>query len=161
MSFRRKGVREVSFKINYEPELVDLVRSLDAVGFTARDPVAVNGTQVSPRSVLLALLSRQAPQKPARDVEALRVVVVGRERGRHVANTIEAWTRYTVQPPLSAVARDTGFPASIAAQMLGRGEIHGTGVAAPENVVPPVAFFQELAKRDIRVRRWRTAPSTS
>ncbi len=160
-SFRRKGVREVSFKINYEPELVDLVRSLDAAGFTAREPIAVNGTQISPRAMLLAVLSRQAPQKPARDVEALRVVVVGRERGRRVAKTIEAWTRYTIQPPLSAVARDTGFPASIAAQMLARGEIHGTGVAAPENVVSPVAFFQELAKRDIRVRRWRTAPSTS
>jgi len=160
-SFRQKGVREVSFKINYQPELVNLVRSLDAAGFTAREPVAVNGTQVSPRSMLLALLSQQAPQKPARDVEALRVVVAGRERGRRVVDCMEAWTRYTVRPPLSAVARDTGFPASIAAQMLARGEIQGTGVAAPENVVPPTSFLEELEKRKIRVRRWRTALSTS
>ena len=161
VSFRSRGVREVSFKINYEPELVDLVRSLDAAGFTAREPVAVNGTQVSPRSMLLALLSRQAPQKPARDVEALRVVVVGLERGRRVVHSMEAWARYTVQPSLSAVARDTGFPASIAAQMLARGEIHGTGVAAPEKVVPPAPFFRELGKRNIRVRGWRTAPRTA
>jgi saccharopine dehydrogenase-like NADP-dependent oxidoreductase len=160
-SFRGKGVREVSFKINYEHELVNVVRSLDAVGFTAREPVAVNGTQISPRSMLLVLLSRQGPQKPARDVEALRVVVAGRERGRRVVNAMEAWARYTVQPPLSAVARDTGFPASIVAQMLVRGEIQGTGVAAPENVVPPAPFFRELGKRNIRVRRWRASASAS
>ena len=33
-SFRKKGVREVFFKINYDPKLVDLVRSLTDAGFT-------------------------------------------------------------------------------------------------------------------------------
>lgn len=114
ISFRARGVREVSFKINYEPELVELVRNLISVGFTAREPVAVNGTSVSPRAMLLAILSQQAPRKPARDTEALRVVVAGRRRGRSVAVVMEAWARYSLRPPLSAVARDAGFPAAIA-----------------------------------------------
>ncbi len=37
-SFRKKGVREVFFKINYDPKLVGLVRSLVDAGFTEREP---------------------------------------------------------------------------------------------------------------------------
>src|ERR1700724_2289599 len=45
-SFRKKGVREVFFKINYEPQLVNLVQNLAHTGFTSREPIAVNGTRV-------------------------------------------------------------------------------------------------------------------
>lgn len=77
-SFRKKGVREVFFKINYDAKLVELVRSLVDAGFTGSEKVAVNGVQVSPRAVLLALLQKKAPTKTPLDVEALRVVVTGR-----------------------------------------------------------------------------------
>jgi len=66
-----------------------------------------------------------------------------------------------LRPQLSAVARDTGFPAAIAAVMLGRGEIRGAGVQAPENVVPPEPFFAELKKRDFRFRSWQMKESRS
>jgi lysine 6-dehydrogenase len=155
MSFGSKGVREVHFKINYAPDLVNRVRDFAALGLTESERVAVDGTRVSPRALLVTLLNRRAPHLPARDVEALRVVVTGREKGRRVARASEAWAQYSVRPSLSAVARDTGFPAAIAAQMLARGEIQGVGVQAPENVVPPERFFQELEKRAIRVRRWK------
>jgi saccharopine dehydrogenase-like NADP-dependent oxidoreductase len=155
MSFRSKGVGEVHFKINYAPELVDRVRDFTALGLTESERVAVDGTCVSPRALLVLLLNRCAPRLPARDVEALRVVVTGREKGRRVAKAIEAWAKYSVRPSLSAVARDTGFPAAIAAPMLARGEIQGVGVQAPENVVPPQIFFEELEKRAIRVRQWK------
>jgi hypothetical protein len=42
--------------------------------------------------------------------------------------------------------------------MLGRGEIRGTGVQAPENVVPPQPFFGELKKRGFRFRKWDVKP---
>ena len=153
-SFRKKGVREVFFKINYEPQLVNLVRNLVETGFTSRDPIAVNGAQVAPRSVLLALLQSKATTKTPKDVEALRVVVTGRRGKRRTATAMEMWADYSTRPQLSAVARDTGFPAAIAAVMLGRGEIQGVGVQAPENVVPPRPFFAELKKRGFRFRSW-------
>ncbi len=157
-SFRKKGVKEVCFKINYDPKLVSLVRDLDQAGLTSREPVAVNGTRVAPRSVLLSLMQQRAPKKMARDVEALRVVVTGRSKGRRVASAMEMWADYSTRPQLSAVARDTGFPAAIAAVMLGRGEIRGTGVQAPENVVPPAPFFNELTKRGFTFRQWKLRP---
>lgn len=153
-SFRGRGVREVFFKINYPAEMVNLVRSLSDAGFTSGEPVAVNGYKVPPREVLLALLRKKAPTKPAKDVEALRVVVSGSRNGATAASAMEMWASYTARPQFSAVARDTGFPAAIAALMLGRGEIRGAGVLAPENVVPPEPFFNELKKRGFRFRRW-------
>jgi saccharopine dehydrogenase-like NADP-dependent oxidoreductase len=154
-SFRSKGVREVNFKINYDPQLVGLIRNLTEVGFASREPMPVNGTRVAPREVLLALLSRKAPKVSAKDVETIRVIVRGRTDGRRVAAGAESTARYTSKPAFSAVARDTGFPAAIAALMLGRGQFSGVGVQAPENVVPPQPFFEELAKRHMPVRHWK------
>ena len=153
-SFRKKGVREVFFKINYDPQLVNLVRDLSHTGFTSREPIAVNGFRVAPRAVLLALMQKHATKKVPLDVEALRVVVTGRQNGRRAATAMEMWADHSVRPQLSAVARDTGFPAAIVAVMRGRGEIAGIGVQAPENVVPPGPFFTELKQRGFRFRRW-------
>jgi saccharopine dehydrogenase (NAD+, L-lysine-forming) len=153
-SFRKKGVREVFFKINYDPKLVELVRNLVDAGFTSRDVIAVDGVQVAPRAVLLALLQKKAPTKAPLDVEALRVVVGGKSKKKTVGLAMEMWADHTTRPQLSAVARDTGFPAAIAAVMHGRGEIPGVGVQAPENVVPPEPFFRELKKRGFTFRRW-------
>jgi lysine 6-dehydrogenase len=154
-SFREKGVREVFFKINYEPQLVNLVRGLVDTGFTSREPLQVNGTRVAPRAVLLALLQQHATKKTPLDVEALRVVVTGRRGKTRATTAMEMWAGHSTRPQLSAVARDTGFPAAIAAVMLGRGEIRGSGVQAPENVVPPEPFFAELKKRGFRFRTWQ------
>lgn len=51
------------------------------------------------------------------------------------------------------MARLTGIPASIAAQMVGRGEIkkNVTGVVAPEALIEPRKFLNELGKRSIRI----------
>jgi lysine 6-dehydrogenase len=114
----------------------------------------VNGTQVAPRAVLLALLQKKAPTKTPLDVEALRVVVTGRSEKKRVGAAMEMFADHTARPQFSAVARDTGFPAAIAAVMHGRGEIPGVGVQAPENVVPPKPFFNELKKRGFTFRRW-------
>jgi lysine 6-dehydrogenase len=160
-SFRKKGLREVFFKINYDPQLVSLVRGLAQTGFTSSEPLPVNGTRVAPRAVLLALLQKQAPAKAPRDVEALRVVVSGRCNGRQMASAMEMWAEHSTRPQLSAVARDTGFPAAIAALMLGRGEIQGVGVHAPENVVPSAPFFNELEQRGFRFRRWSAKPAAA
>lgn len=157
-SFRGRGVREVFFKINYPAELVNLVRNLSETGFTSREKIQVNGFKVAPREVLLALLQKHAPTKPPKDVEALRVVVTGRSRGKRTAAAMEMWAGNTTRPLMSAVARDTGFPCSIAGIMHARGEISGTGVIAPEIVVPPQPFFNELKRRGFTFRRWNFKP---
>ena len=43
----------------------------------------------------------------------------------------------------------TGIPASIAAQMIGAGQVEQKGVFAPEGCLNPDIFLAELSKRDI------------
>jgi saccharopine dehydrogenase-like NADP-dependent oxidoreductase len=172
LSFRGQGVREVSFKINYDPELVSVVKSLGKVGLLDRMPVQLNGTKIAPRSMVEHLLRGRCAQNdsPARDIEVIRVIVTGTRAGEGRTLTLDATSRYSTRPPLSAVARDTGFPASIVAQMLARGDIHATGVTVPEVAIPPMALFAALERRSIhlsgdghtgrRERLFRTANAT-
>src|ERR1700729_928409 len=143
-SFRKKGVREVFFKINYDPKLVELVRNLVDAGFTSCDPITVNGAKIAPRAMLLALMQKSSPTKTPLDVEALRVVVIGKQKKNPGGGAVKGGPTHPARPQLPAVARAPGSPAAIAAVMHGRGEIPGAGVQAPVNVVPPKPFFNEL-----------------
>lgn len=151
-SFRSRGVREVVFKINYDPQLIAAARLLRLLGLLDPHPVWIGGVQVAPRALLEQLLKRRAVSTASvRDVEILRVVVTGKKSGRRRRLSLDATTYYSLRPGFSAVARDTGFPASVAAQMIARGQIQATGVRAPEEVISPRLFFAELEKRGIRV----------
>ena len=59
-----------------------------------------------------------------------------------VAGTLPGWED-------AACNIDTGFPASILAQMIKSGKIAEKGFFSPEYVVPPEPFFEELGKRKI------------
>lgn len=72
------------------------------------------------------------------------LVATGRRDDRPVTLT------YTV---IGRMGPLTGIPASIAAQMVGGGQIAGRGVFAPEGCLDADVFLAELAKRDIEVKR--------
>lgn len=152
-SFRSRGVREVSFRINYDPRLIETTRLLQHLGLLSTQPTQVESVRVAPRAVLERLLKGRAVSTArVRDVEVMRVVAQGKKSGRPRRLQLDATTSFSLRPSLTAVARDTGFPASIAAQMIARGKIQGTGVRAPEEVVSPQPFFLELEKRGIQLR---------
>jgi lysine 6-dehydrogenase len=161
VSFRRQGVREVFFKINYDPQMIETVRLLSSMGLLEKEPVAVNGCHVEPRAFLEQLLKSRATggATPPRDAETVRVVVEGSKAGRKRRLSLDATTRYSTRPVFSAVARDTGFPISVAAQMLARGQITERGVLPPEIAIPAGEFLKELDKRGIRISGsgWRVA----
>lgn len=153
LSFSSQGVREVFFKINYDPQLIETVRLLRGLGLLEQAPVAVNGCQVAPRAFLEQLLKSRATggNAPPRDAETVRVVLEGTKAGRKRRLTLDATTRYSTRPVFSAVARDTGFPISVAAQMLARGEITAQGALPPELAIPAREFLRELDKRGIKI----------
>jgi lysine 6-dehydrogenase len=63
------------------------------------------------------------------------------------------------QPPLSAVARDTGVPPSIVAQLLLAGRIRERGVLPPEQCVPVRPFLDALAERGFLAKATVTRPA--
>jgi saccharopine dehydrogenase (NAD+, L-lysine-forming) len=145
-----RNARDVTFKLALEPELMDKFRLLDAIGLASREPVEIPGTgQVRPRDVLAAL-GRALPQ-PATglDSEIARVELDGERGGRPV--TVVAESRIEPDPGtgLGGGQRDTGFPPSIVAQMLARGEVRGPGLFSPEESLDADRFFEELGRRGI------------
>jgi saccharopine dehydrogenase-like NADP-dependent oxidoreductase len=155
VSFKKQGVREVSFRIAFPGELTGRLRFLHGLGMTATTPLQVDGTRVVPRDVLLALLAAQPASVatgPVDEYEVLRVTVRGRRAGESVEIEDVSDCHVPGIPDWKlGVDVDTGCPPSIVAQMLIRGEIAARGVLPPERAVPPEPFFAALAQRGMRI----------
>jgi saccharopine dehydrogenase-like NADP-dependent oxidoreductase len=164
LTFKHRGVREVTFRQGFEPAFLERLQFVVRLGLadTAPVPLSANGTRagssdahaVSPRRLLQVLLSRfPAPEvvgRPNRS-EVLRTLVVGTRAGRSVAVSADCRVGpragWGVGPDI-----DTGAPPSIAVQLLASGEMPMCpGVWAPEQVVPVEPFLRELRRRGMRV----------
>jgi saccharopine dehydrogenase-like NADP-dependent oxidoreductase len=160
LSFRDRGIREVTFRQGFESEFTDKLRFLVQLGLSdtavLESSVAgtSNGSGVVPRDVLLALL-RRFPHpvpigKPDR-YEVLRAVAVGTSRGRRTTVTADCHAPgnagWGIGPDIN-----TGAPPSIAVQLMLSSELPiRPGVWAPEQAVPLEPFVRELRRRGMRV----------
>ena len=154
--YQSKGIREVFFKINYwgmDPETVEKIRVLAEFGFGGRDPIEVKGQQVVPRDLMLALLSEHVPpitdylapaqQTPPNWVQEMSTEVRGRQGDQDVLYRVSTLTCKSALP--------TGVAPSIVSVWLAQGRIP-PGVHAPESVIDPLPFFEELKKREIQTQ---------
>lgn len=153
VTFKDKGIRECSFRINYwgmSPEAFAKVRLLAELGFASSEPVNVRGAEVSPRDMLVTLLADYIPaldafvQEPAGRTHWTKEIVTevrGTKHGREFTYRLG-----TLTPDGS---RPTGVAPSIMAQWLAAGRVPGPGVFPAEAVVDPLPFFEALKKRNI------------
>lgn len=145
-AFRDRGLRECAFFLAHDPVQLERLRLLIGLGLTETMP---GPRGVAPRDVLLDAF-RRLPTPPdfIDDRDYLAVVVSGEEATRSGARFLTGVVRMTAtpqrRPPLSAVARDTGFPPAIVAGMILDGRIRERGVRAPEECVPVRPFFDAL-----------------
>jgi saccharopine dehydrogenase-like NADP-dependent oxidoreductase len=155
-SFKEKGVRNVNWKeggpkgwhLDYE--------LLVKLGLMDKKPIAVSGVSVSPRNFFLQLLREKSLLGHPEDVtpedyECSRVEVMGEKGGQQAEIQLEVLCRSKREWKASSAQYGVGIPASIVAQMLGKGQIEKKGVLPPENCVDPEALFRELALRDMPV----------
>jgi saccharopine dehydrogenase-like NADP-dependent oxidoreductase len=153
LSYRDRGVREVSFKIAFDPEFIDRVRFLRDLGMASSDLIDVGGVQVRPIDVANRVAMSQ---RPARRVgrldqyEVVRAIVKGLAGGRKATWVVDLHTRGM---PAWGIGLDidTGSPPAVAAQMLAAGEITVAGAAPPELSVPCAPFFKRLRQRKMEV----------
>ena len=64
------------------------------------------------------------------------------------------WEEADTENGISAMGRVTGFPAAIAAKLIGRGEIEKRGIVAPEDAIEGRVyqhFMEELTEKNITV----------
>lgn len=157
LSYRAKGIRECSFKIAYEPALIRRMKLLIDLGLAGRRP---GPRGVAPREVLLDCFRRLPPPPDfIDDRDSLAVVVEGEDAKGPITVRYDLTAGPQRRPPLSAVARDTGFPAAIVARMIVEGRIRARGVLPPERCVPAAPFLAALAERGMRARRTLTRPA--
>ena len=157
-SYADRGIRNVEWRLGLPPAHTLPLRALVASGMASTEPVQVDGRDVSPRDVLIAVLARQggAPEDPGA-LERLRAHVVGERGGEHVE--VDADLPLTQRPEwgTDSGTYSTGVPPSVTAQLLASGQALRTGVGGPEVIVPVEAFFAALATRgmhaEIAVRR--------
>ncbi len=156
VTFRDKGIRECTFKINYwgmSPEAFAKLKLLADLGFAGGKTVEVKGTPINPRDMLETLLAGSIPplaafvQEPA-DPTQWRKEIVTEVRGTRNGKDL-IYRLGTLSPDGS---RPTGVAPSIAAQWLASGRIAAHGVFPPEAAIDAVPFFDELQRRGIITR---------
>jgi len=155
-SFKEKGIRNVNWKEGGPKGWQQDFQLIVAMGLMEREPLNVKGAVISPRDFFLELLRRKHllghPEEVVpEDCESARVQVVGKKRGQPVELQLDVVYHSKREWRVSSAQYGVGIPASIVAQMLGRGQIDRTGVLPPENCVNPPFFFGELGKRDMPV----------
>ncbi len=150
LSYKRKGVRECFFKIAYDPTLIERLKLLIDLGLTDPEPGRLG---VAPRQVLLDCF-RQLPPPPdfIDDRESLALVAIGEDARGPVEVRYDVTAFPQRRPPVSAVARDTGFPPAIVARMILAGGIRERGVRPPERCVPVKPFLEALHERGMHAR---------
>jgi lysine 6-dehydrogenase len=153
VSYRARGIRDVTFRIAFPGDLAPRLRFLRSLGLLETAPVRVGRTTVVPRDALRAVLAkpRGPASSPAPDeYEILRVAVRGSRGGTGVEHILDCHVPAMKEWGIG-VDIDTGAPPSIVAQMLVRGEIGIVGVHPPERAVAPEPFFEELVRRGMRI----------
>jgi saccharopine dehydrogenase (NAD+, L-lysine-forming) len=157
LSYRDRGIREVSFKIAFDPEFLDRVRFLRDLGLASHELLDVGGVKVRPVDVVNKVAMNQPPVKQVgrvKQYEVVRAIVKGTKQGKKVTWVVDCHTRGMPEWGLGLDV-DTGSPPAVAAQMLAAGEITVTGAVPPEVCVPCGPFFErlELRKMELKVTR--------
>jgi saccharopine dehydrogenase-like NADP-dependent oxidoreductase len=154
LTYKNKGIKEVSFKIAFAKDFTEKVKFLCDIGLSSNDPMEINGSKVAPIDVVNRLVMSQAPVKqvgPLKQYEVVRSVVKGTKNSKKITWIVDCHTTGKEEWNLGTDI-NTGSPPSIAAQMILNGDIKGNGVVAPEVAISPVLFFEELKKRNMFVK---------
>jgi lysine 6-dehydrogenase len=153
--YRSKGIKNCTFHIGFPDSIKEKLEFLHGLGFSGKIPVTVDGAEVKPVRVLKMMMDLQPedPNAKINDCDIIKTVVIGTRNGKRVEYELEAVCRPVKEWPelLGAQVYIGGAPAWTA-ELIRKGMIRETGVLAPEECIPPIAFFEEAAKREIYIK---------
>ncbi len=122
------------------------------LGFLDDAPLPVDGGSISPRQFLVRHLTPKLQfASNERDVIILRVTAWGLKQGRQRRVTYLLIDYRDLHTGLFAMNRTVGYTASIAAQMILKGQITAAGVLSPTRDVPPNDLLRELKARGMKL----------
>jgi lysine 6-dehydrogenase len=132
-------------------------RPLKQLGFLSETPLPGLDGQISPYQMIDKLLGPQLQYQPhEKDLVAMLNQFEGRKDGRPVRLTSRLLMERNLETGFMAMAQGVGYPASIAAQMIAKGEIPEKGVLSPMKHIPYGAFIEALRTRGIIIEEEET-----
>jgi saccharopine dehydrogenase (NAD+, L-lysine-forming) len=134
------------------PGMDEVLFGIRDLGLAMHDTMSVNGAEVPTARVGVAVLahldqiSDPVPESELPACSDMFAEVTGIRGGERV--TLR--TDVLAHSGLPKMAEATGWPAAVGVLMMGRGQITGKGVFAPEGCIDPVPFLEELDRLGIR-----------
>ena len=126
------------------------LKAFSDLGLFELNTVRVNGNEVVPRQVFHALYGPKVQVRDAKDVCIIRVVAVGKKKGRPTEAVVEVIDHYDEATGFTAMQRLTGWHLSIVAAMMAKGETP-IGSIPLEVAVPGDSFVREARKRGFKI----------
>ena len=141
--------KNVSFKIAFDEDFVDKIKTLSNLDFLSENKVLIMGKEFITKDISVEILKRLPTSIPEKinEYEIIRVIVDGKRKGKKKRIILDA----KIKGINETIDKDTGVPPSIVAQMVAKGKIVHKGVFPPESIIPENQFFKELAKRKIYI----------
>jgi len=149
------GAKSVSVRGCFPPHAMRLAKAMLESGLYSEEKIVVKGLETTAlemmHEILLAL--PESKETPVWGY-GLVVEVYGQKDGRPRKITYR-----NQHPPQeewggkAAYYKNIAIPLSIGAQMIGRGDVAHRGIIPPETAIPPLRFFEELARRGISPAR--------
>jgi saccharopine dehydrogenase-like NADP-dependent oxidoreductase len=154
------GVEEMWEKTLRYPGHVEKIRVLKDLGFFEDRKLDVGGANVSPRKLTVKLLAEKLWKPDVKDVVALKVEVSGTKKGKPVQHIYHLLDYFDKEHGITAMARTTAYPASIAAQFMLKSAVKEKGVVPPERIGMDGDLFKlfvdELKSRGIEISEEKT-----
>jgi len=136
------------------PGHIEKMAVLRATGFFGTEPIEVGGAKVRPVDMTAKLLFPMWKLQPGEaDVTVMRVIIEGTKTGKRTRWTYDLFDTFDAETGVHSMARTTGYTATAAIRMLGKGMFTDKGVFPPELVGlrrPCVDFLlKELKDRNV------------
>ncbi|MBI5201486.1 MAG: saccharopine dehydrogenase NADP-binding domain-containing protein [Elusimicrobia bacterium] len=144
-------VRNMDCKLIRYPGHIGVINSLNAMGFFSEEKMDVGGQKLAPREMSAKLFRAHFERPGDKDLVIIHSTVRGKKDGRRAEIVYDMLDYYDDKTKMTAMMRTTGWPASIAAQMLATKVIDKPGAFPVELGIPSEPFFEEMKKRGLNV----------
>jgi lysine 6-dehydrogenase len=136
-----QGLRLGTQKTVRWPGYAAKVTVLKELGLLSQEPVDVDGVQVAPKALLDALLFPHVRlEEGEHDITVFRVEALGEKDSLPRRYRVEMVDRYDDALGFTSMARTTAFTGAIVGRMIGRGDLKGSGMVPPEQVISGPLF---------------------
>ncbi len=145
-------IKELDYKTIRYAGHCDKFKTMIDLGLCSSKEIAVDGKEIQPRRIFGELLKKYLPADEP-DYVLIRLEFVGKKDGQTIRLKYDIVDKQDEETGLSAMMRTTSFPASIIAQMMAKGDVTERGATPQEKVIDPDKFVNELARRNIVIRK--------